>query len=72
MTLLMEEIREDGKIVKAFGRMEVEVRGGVDNGVLLELVDELLLKLDPRVPKKLNAPVSTIFREAMMVSMSQS
>ena len=71
LTLLKEDIRDEGKIVNAFGRIEVEVRGGVDSGVLLALV-ELLLRLDPRVPKKLNAPVSTIFREAIIVSMSQS
>jgi hypothetical protein len=55
--------------------MEDAVRGGVDSGVLLVLVDGAEKeKLDPKLksPIKLKAPVSTILRDAIMVSINHS
>lgn len=73
-TLLKDDRIEDGKRVNAWGRMDDAVRGGVDNGVLFVIVEDWPGKLDasPRLPTKLNAPVSTILREAMIVSISHS
>ena len=74
LTLLKDENNEDGRMVNDWGKMEDAVRGGVDSGVLFVIVDALppRFHVDPKLPMKLNAPVSTILRDAMMVSMSQS
>lgn len=72
--MLKDDRIDDGKKVKDWGRMDDAVRGGVDSGVLFVLVDDCPEKPEPspRSPIKLKAPVSTIFREAIIVSMSQS
>ena len=40
LTLLKDDMIDEGKNVNAWGKIEDAVRGGVDSGVLLVLVDD--------------------------------
>lgn len=70
----MEE-KSVGMMVKELGRIEDAERGAVVSGLeVLEVAAKLELEVEDVSALKpmLRPPVSTIFRDAIMVSMSQS
>jgi hypothetical protein len=70
--LLREVNSDDGRNVNDWGRIEDEVRGDVVRGVLFVLVAELSPSPKPKPNQEVNTPVSTMFREAIMVNINQS
>jgi hypothetical protein len=73
LTSLKEAKIEDGNKVNDFGRIDEYDRGGVETGVLFVLADAVELEREAlNVFPKLKPPVSTMFREAIMVSINHS
>lgn len=72
-TSLSEAKTDEGNRVNDLGRIDEYDRGGVETGVLLVLADAKVLdNVELKVFPKPNPPVSTIFREAIIVSINQS
>ena len=72
-TPLKDAKKDDGNKVNDLGRMDEYDRGGVETGVLFVLADAIELeRVALKVFPKLKPPVSTMFRDAIMVSISHS